>query len=314
LAFAILPHSGFCRRRHQPKRPLAKELLLAQYSFNSLCGEPGIGKSRLIETWLDRITEEPHTTIMYQCSPHHTNSPFFPVITQLKHAAHFAREDTPDVRLSKLEVVLSKSGAATLADTPLYATLLSIQTDRFHSSPDLTPQRRRVLTIAALTEQVLDLALIRPVIIVLGDAHWIDASTLELLDRYIVSNKTARVLILVSFRPEFFPSWVNESHVTMLRLNRLSREETGVIVSDVAGDTGLPCELHEQITSKADGVPLFAEELTKGALASGQPQEAGTLCRVADPASPVAIPMTLSDSLTARLGLARPSVSRRLPL
>jgi class 3 adenylate cyclase/DNA-binding response OmpR family regulator/predicted ATPase len=272
-----------------------------------LCGEPGIGKSRLIETWLDRITEEPHTTIMYQCSPHHTNSPFFPVITQLKHAAHFAPEDTPDVRLRNLEVVLSESGAATLADTPLYATLLSIQTDRFHSSPDLTPQRRRVLTIAALTKQILDLALMRPVIIVLGDAHWIDASTLELLGRYIASNKTARVLILVSFRPEFFPSWVNESHVTMLRLNRLSREETGIIISDLAGDNGLPCELHEQITRKADGVPLFAEELTKGVLASWQPQQAGALYHAADPALPVAIPMTLLDSLTARLDKLGPT-------
>jgi class 3 adenylate cyclase/DNA-binding response OmpR family regulator/predicted ATPase len=272
-----------------------------------ICGEPGIGKSRLIETWLDRITEEPHTTLMYQCSPHHTNSPFFPVITQLEHAAHFAREDTPDVRLSKLEVVLSESGAATPADTLLYATLLSIQTDRFQSSPDLTPQRRRVLTIAALTKQVLDLALMRPVIVVLGDAHWIDSSTLELLDRYILSNKTARVLILVSFRPEFFPSWVNESHVTMLRLNRLSREETGVIVSDVAEDKGLSCELHEQITRKADGVPLFAEELTKCVLAPGQPQEAGALYRAADPAPPVAIPMTLTDSLTARLDRLGPT-------
>jgi DNA-binding response OmpR family regulator/class 3 adenylate cyclase/predicted ATPase len=272
-----------------------------------LCGEPGIGKSRLIETWLDRITEEPHTTIMYQCSPHYANSPFFPVITQLKHAAHFAPEDTPDASLRKLEVVLSQTGAATLADTPLYATLLSIPTDRFHSSPDLTPQRRRVLTIAALTEQVLGLALLRPATIVLGDAHWIDSSTLELLSRYIVSIKTARVLILVSFRPEFFPPWLNESHVTMLRLNRLSHEQTGVIISDVAGNKELPCELHEQIIRKTDGVPLFAEELTKMVLASGQLQDAGGLYRAADPASPFAIPLTLSDSLTARLDRLGPT-------
>jgi class 3 adenylate cyclase/DNA-binding response OmpR family regulator/predicted ATPase len=266
-----------------------------------LCGEAGIGKSRLAETWLNRITEEPHTTIMYQCSPHHIDGPFFPVINQLEHAAHFAREDTPDVRLRKLEVVLSQTGAATLADIPLYAALLSIPTDRSYSSPNLTPQRRRVLTIAALTKQVLGLALMRPVIIVLGDAQWIDASTLELLGRYIVSIKPARVFILVSFRPAFFPPWLNEPHVTMLRLNRLSHEQTGVIVSDVAGNKALPCELHEQITSKADGVPLFAEELTKTVLASGQLRDAGALYDAPGPPSPFAIPMTLSDSLTARL-------------
>jgi predicted ATPase len=159
-----------------------------------LCGEAGIGKSRVIESWLDRIADEPHITIRYQCSPHHTNSPFYPIINRLEHAAHFEREDTPDVKLRKLEAVLSQAGAATLADTPFYATLLSIPPDGFYSSPpDLTPQRRRDLTIAALLRQVLGLALARPVVIVLADAHWIDSSTLELLGRCIASIKTARV-------------------------------------------------------------------------------------------------------------------------
>jgi hypothetical protein len=155
--------------------------------------------------------------------------------------------------------------------------------------------------MAALTRQVLGLALMRPVVLVLEDVQWSDASTLELLGHFIASIKTARVFILVSFRPEVFPPWLDESHVGMLTLNRLSHEQTGVIVSDVAGKNELPRELHEQITSKADGVPLFAEELTKTVLASGQLQDAGALYGAAGPASPFAIPMTLSDSLTARL-------------
>src|SRR5262245_2374716 len=144
-----------------------------------LCGEPGIGKSRVTKTWLDLIAGEPHIVIRYHCSPHHTNSPFYPIINQLERAAHFEREDTSDLKLRKLEAVLSQAGAATPADTRLHAALLSIPTDKFNSSPGLTPQRQRELTIAALLRQLRDLALTRPVVIVFDDAHWIDSSTLE---------------------------------------------------------------------------------------------------------------------------------------
>src|SRR5262249_19813447 len=205
-----------------------------------LCGEAGIGKSRVYEDWLDRITGEPHITIRYQCSAHHTNTPFYPVINQLEHAAHFARGDAPDVRLRKLEAVFSQAGAATLRDIPFYASLLSIPIDGRYLSPELTPQRQKDLTIAALIRQVLGLALTRPVVVELADAHWIDSSTLEFLSRCIASIKTARVFVLVSFRPEFFPPWLDDSHVTMLTLNRLGREQTGVIIYDVARGKKLP--------------------------------------------------------------------------
>ena len=272
-----------------------------------LCGEAGIGKSRLCEEWLDRITDEPHTTIRYQCSPHHTNSPFYPVINQLEHAAGFEREDPPDVKLRKLTAVLSQAGAATLADIPFYAALLSIPANGLYSLPDLTPQRQRDLTIAALLRQVLGLALARPVVIVLADAHWIDSSTLEAFSRYIASIKTARVFVVVSFRPEFFPRWLDESHVTMLRLNRLPREQSEMIISDVAGHKELPHELHEQIIRKADGVPLFAEELTKTVLESGLLQETDERYVTVGPQRPLAIPTTLLSSLMERLDRLGPT-------
>jgi class 3 adenylate cyclase len=266
-----------------------------------LCGEAGIGKSRVYEDWLDRITDEPHITIRYQCSQRHTNSPFYPVINQLEYAACLEREDSPDVKLRKLEAILSQAGAATLADIPLLAALLSIPADGFCCLQDVTPQRHRDLTITALLRQVLGLAITRPVVIVLSDAHWIDSSTLELFTRCIAEIKTARVFILVSFRPEFFPQWLDQSHVTMLRLNRLPREQTEAIVLDVAGHKELPPELHEQIIRKADGVPLFAEELTKSLLESGRLQDTGERYVTVGPPLPLAIPTTLLGSLTARL-------------
>jgi class 3 adenylate cyclase/DNA-binding response OmpR family regulator/predicted ATPase len=266
-----------------------------------LCGEPGIGKSRVTKTWSNLIADEPHILMRYQCSPHHTNSPFYPIISHLERAAHFEREDTPDLKLRKLEAMLSQAGAATLADTRLYASLLSIPTDKFNSSPDLTSQRQRGLTIAALVRQLRDLALTRPVVVVLADAHWIDSSTLELLSRCIASIKAARVFVLINFRPEFFPPWLDESHVTMLRLHRFAREQIEAIILDVAGSKELPRELQEQIVSKSDGVPLFAEELTKTVLESGLLQDADDRYVAVGPLPALAVPTTLLGSLTARL-------------
>ena len=234
-----------------------------------LCGEAGIGKSRICRTWLDSIANEPHIILRSQCSPYHTNSPFHPVIKQLEHAAGFEPDDSSKLKLRKLETVLSQAGAATLVDTPLFATLLSIPTEGLYSSPNLTPQRQRDLTIAALRRQILGIALTRPVILKVADIHWADSSTLELLERCIDPIKTARVFVMCTFRPEFFPRWLNELHVTMVRLDRLSRDQSEVIISEVSSGTELPCGIQEQITSKADGIPLFVEELTKVVLESG---------------------------------------------
>jgi predicted ATPase len=145
------------------------------------------------------------------------------------------------------------------------------------------------------------MALTRPVILKVADVHWADSSTLELLDRCIASIKTARVFVVCTFRPEFFPHWLNESHVTMFRLDQLSHEQTALIISDVTGDKELPCELQEQIIRKADGIPLFVEELTKAVLESGLLRVMGD-SDVSSRLLPFPmIPTTLLGSLTARL-------------
>jgi predicted ATPase/class 3 adenylate cyclase len=263
-----------------------------------ICGEAGIGKSRLCESWLERIADESHIIIRNQCSPHHSNTPFYPIIQQLEHAARFKREDPQNVKLRKLETVLSQAGAATLADIPLFAALLSISTD--YPSPTVTPERRRDLTIAALLRRLLGLALTWPVVIKIADAHWIDSSTLELLGRCIASVKTARVFVLCTFRPEFFPHWLDQSHVTMLRLNRLSREQTGHIISEVTDGKELPYEMQQQIIAKSDGVPLFAEELTRAVLESGQLRDAADRYVRTGWSASVVLPTSLLGLLTAR--------------
>jgi predicted ATPase len=266
-----------------------------------LCGEAGIGKSRICKAWLDSIATEPHITLRLQCSPYHVNSPFHPVIKQLEHAAGFEQGDSPELKLQKLKKLLSQAGAPTLADIPFFATLLSIPTEEVFSSPNLTPQRQRDLTIAALRRQVLGIALTRPLILKVADVHWADSSTLEFLDRCIASIETAHVVVVCTFRPEFFPHWLNEPHVTMVRLDRLSRTQTELMISDLIGGKELPYGVRERIISKADGIPLFVEELTRAVLESGLLGITDQHCVMGSSSASCMIPTTLLDSLTARL-------------
>jgi DNA-binding response OmpR family regulator/class 3 adenylate cyclase/predicted ATPase len=263
-----------------------------------VCGEAGIGKSRSCEALLDHIAGQAHTVIRYQCSPHHVSSPFHPIIKQLEHAAGFQREDTPDVKLEKLDALLSRAGAVSSADTALFAALLSIPTSERSES---TPQRQKDLTIAALVRQVIGLASKQPLIIKLADAHWIDSSTLELFGRLIASVTAARVFVLLSLRPECFTPWLEHAHVSMFRLNRLGREQTQAMIDDVAMGKKLPSDVSDQIINKTDGVPLFVEELTRAVLESGLLRDAGDRYVADGSMPPLAIPMTLADSLTARL-------------
>ena len=175
----------------------------------------------------------------------------------------FEQTDGPELKLKKLEAGLRHAVETSQEELALYARLLSISKPKSDPSFDVTPQRQKDLTISALCRRLQSLAAKRPLIIVLADAHWINSSTLELVDKLIPLIKTARVLFAIEFRPEFSPRWLDEPHVTLLHLDRLGRDQSLAIISEVTEHKNLPSELEEQIISKADGVPLFIEELTK---------------------------------------------------
>src|SRR6516165_6046531 len=265
-----------------------------------VCGDAGIGKSHLSEALLRHIAKEPHATIRYQCSPQHLNSPFYPVIGQLEHALGLEPMDAPEIKLKTLESALSPTLGATQDDISLYAALLSIATPVREPFSSATPQKQKELTIATLSRYLLNLAHKQPLTIVLADAHWIDSSTLELLNKVIPLIKTARVFLLIEFRPEFMPPWLREPHVATLRLGPLQREQSRTIISEVTRGKELPQEVEEQIIDKTDGVPLFVEELTKTVLESEVLEDAGDQYVAAAPLSALAVPSTLLDSLTAR--------------
>ena len=229
----------------------------------------------------------------------------YPIITQLERAAGFGPQDEPEAKLAKLEELLGRGTEQLDEAVPLLAALLGIPAD--DSPPlSLTPQRQKQRTLEVLLEQLEGLARDRPVLEVYEDVHWIDPSTLELLDLLVERVRALPVLVVLTFRPEFTPPWTGQSHATALPLNRLGRREGAAMVERVIAGKTLPAQVLEQILARTDGVPLFVEELTNMVIESGLLSDAGDHYELSGPLPPLAIPTTLHDSLMARLDRLAP--------
>jgi len=266
-----------------------------------LSGEPGIGKSRIARALREHLAAQSYIPLSHYCSPYHTSSALYPVIGLLERAAHFDREDTPEVKLDKLERLLAQGGGQDREAPALLATLLAIPTDGRYPELDLPPQRIKQRTLEVLMEQFVGLARQRPVLAVYEDVHWIDPSTLELLGLIIERSQRLPALVLVTFRPEFTPPWTGHAHVTQLSLSRLTRRHCSAVALRVTGSKALPSEVLDQIVARTDGVPLFVEELTKAVMESGLLKDIGDRYELTGTLRPLAIPATLHDSLMARL-------------
>jgi class 3 adenylate cyclase len=289
------------------------ELLLRRWSRakNSegqavlLSGEPGIGKSRLTAALLERLAAEPHTRLRYFCSPQHTDSAFYPIISQMERAAGFAHNDTPQTKLDKLDAVLVATSTS-MQDAALFAEMLSLPNDGRYPALDLTPEQRRQKTLEALTSQLAELARRQPVLMIFEDAHWADPTSLEAFGRTVDRIKTLPVLLIVTFRPEFNAPWAGRSHVTSLALNRLGEREAAAIIARLVGNKELPADVMAEIVERTDGIPLFVEEMTKAVLeAEGESEARRTVAAVPSPA--LAVPASLHASLMARLDRLGPA-------
>ena len=261
-----------------------------------LSGEPGIGKSRLAQTLKERVASEGSLRLEAHCSPYHQNSAFYPVIDFLQRALQFQRVDSPEEKLHKLEVGAHSRAPLQSEAISLFASLLSLPLPERYPPLTLTPQKQREKTLQALLSWLLQAAERQPVLSVWEDLHWADPSTLELITLLLEQAPTARLLILLTCRPEFTPAWAFRSHFTQITLSRLSRTQVEAMVGQITGSTALPIEVVQQIVSKTDGVPLFVEELTKTVLESGLHVGATHASPL-----PLAIPATLQDALMARL-------------
>jgi predicted ATPase len=261
-----------------------------------LAGEAGIGKSRMCMALASRVATEGHFLIRLQCSPFHTHSALHPIITNFERIAGLRLDMEPEEKLNRVIAEVQKPGNVAPETIALFAALLSIPIgDRLprHEAP---PEQMKSLTLEAIDDWLVNLSRLKPVLWIMEDAHWIDPTTVEAITRGLGRRDSARILSVITHRPEYRPPWTGRSLVASLSLNRLSRRQSYELVKQVARKN-LPDTLVEQIVAKTDGMPLFIEELTKVIIESG-PFEAYDDKR--GPGEPI-IPVTLQDSLLARL-------------
>jgi predicted ATPase len=269
-------------------------------------GEPGIGKSRLAQTLLERLAGEQHTRLRSFCSPHHRDHALYPTITQLERAAGFRREDSAAQRFDKLEGVLARATNDLGEAAPLLAALLSLPIGGRYTPLELSPQKQKERTLRSLVAQVEGLAVRRPVLMLFEDAQWSDPTSLELLDLIIDRAPALPLLLIVTFRPEFSAPWIGRPHVTTLSLNRLPPRQRAEMIVGVTGGKTLPDGVAAQIVERTDGVPLFVEELTKAVVESGTLTDLGDHYAATGPMPALAIPASLQASLLARLDRLAP--------
>ena len=266
-----------------------------------LSGEAGIGKSRVLSALHERLEAQSGGTLRFQCSPYYVNSAFYPIIDNFERALKFARDESPESKLDKLEALVVTRYGQPLDDVRFVAAILSIPGAERYGALSLAPQKQKDETIRALVDLTLAAARGRPTVMLFEDAHWADPTTLEVLDLLIDQVRNVPLMIVLTHRPEFQSRWSDHGHVTALNLAKLTRAQSSAMVSRLAGGKALPADLLEQIIAKTDGVPLFVEELTKSILESGNLKDFGNRYDYASAADTIAIPATLRDSLMARL-------------
>jgi class 3 adenylate cyclase/predicted ATPase len=274
-----------------------------------LSGEPGIGKSRLVQAFRNRVDSEA-LLIHFQCSPYHAHSAFYPITKQLERDADIRPTDAPAERLDKLDRMLSPLAAALPSAPALCAALLSLPLDRYPPL-NMSPQRQRAATIEVFTETALRLAQTKPVLMIVEDAHWMDPSSFEAFSALVKAIPGVAVLLVLTQRPELEPSsivlgqWMRHDHVVFERLARLSPQGTAELIANATGGKTLPAAVQQQIMVKCDGIPLFCEELTRNVLASGQLESSNGGYVLRGSIEHYEVPATLKDLLAARLDQLR---------
>jgi class 3 adenylate cyclase/tetratricopeptide (TPR) repeat protein len=277
-----------------------------------LSGEAGIGKSRICQTLRDRLRDhlpehlagDSAATVLLQCSPYFSSSALYPVEQHLERTAGMAPGDSPEVRADKLERFAGELSPASLG---CLLRLLGLPDGGRPRPGGGSPQEEKVHTLEALLELLQRLCERQPVLFLVEDAHWIDPSTEEFIAQVAQRVNDKRVLLLVTCRPEYTPSWGNASQLTRHSLNRLSNKQCTALVNALTAGKALPAEVLAEIIRKTDGIPLFVEELTKTVLASGLLEDTPSGYQLRGPLSALTIPATLQDSLMARLDRLAPA-------
>jgi class 3 adenylate cyclase/tetratricopeptide (TPR) repeat protein len=272
-----------------------------------LSGDPGMGKSRLVQVLRERLAREPHAWLECNGSVYRENSALYPVVDLVEQGFDLSRDDSPEQKVEKIERELEEKGLPLAANVPLFTDLLSLPRPDRYPALGIRAEAQRRRTLVALGDWLVAVAEKRPVVVVVEDLHWLDPSTLELLGSLIDRSPAARLLLLLTYRPVFEAPWGSRSHLSRLVLHRLTRRQIAEMVEGVTAGRRLPDEVLRQVVAKTDGVPLFVEELTKAVLESDLLEPGEQHYEVSRRHLALAIPSTLADSLTARLDRLGPA-------
>ncbi len=252
-----------------------------------LVGEAGMGKSRLLEAFADRIEREPSRILRCQCSPYHGNSALYPFERLLRHRLGANRELSDQDNLDRIDRLLTRFDRHSRTARLLLAELLDIRSADTLSPLEMTPAQRKEETLAVL-EDLLLAPHEGPVLLLVEDMHWSDQSTRALIDRILKRIGRSKALVVMTHRPEFETSWSEHPDVTSINCKPIGHDHCEALIRQVASKNPIEAALIREIAARSDGVPLFAQELTKAVLELRSP-DAG------------AVPMTLQDTLMARL-------------
>jgi class 3 adenylate cyclase/energy-coupling factor transporter ATP-binding protein EcfA2 len=265
-----------------------------------ICGDPGIGKSRLVALLNEVISHAGHSSFQFSCSPLHHHTPLYPIIRQAQRVANFQRTDSPEIKRDKLRRTLPADASA--EDVMYIADLLSIPNTEGQLAGAASPRAKKEMTFAAILRQFESLATRSPIAVIFEDMHWADPTTLDLLVRLIdLAERVPMLLVITSRRVDLHPVWSSRPHVTVRLLNGFDRRLSVALVKEVAGNHDLPQDVVDRIVANSDGVPLFVEELTRSVLERDS-QQRNDLGSTADGhVSFGTVPTSLHASLTGRL-------------
>jgi len=265
-------------------------------------GEAGIGKSRLLEALRDRVSGERFIWVAIRCSPYHANSALYPIIEHMKRVMGWKLEDEIETRFDKMEAALKGQSLPLEEVVPLFSELMSLPLPEDRYAPlELSAKQKREQTLDVLTGWLIEEAERTPVLQLWEDLHWADPTTLEVLHLYIEQSPTVSMLNVLTYRPEFVPPWAMRSHMTPIALNRMERPEVETLICHLSKGKAVPPEVAEHIAAKADGVPLYVEELTKTILDSDYLNEEADRFTLIGSLGELPVPATLHDSLMERL-------------
>jgi class 3 adenylate cyclase/ABC-type lipoprotein export system ATPase subunit len=252
-----------------------------------VAGEAGMGKSRLLEAFAERIRDERCRLLRCLCSPYHRNSALFPFRMLLRQELNISSAESPVENMKRIEDALAKVGQRARSSTLLLAELLEVPSEDKLSPTEMTANQRRDETLAILADILLT-PLEGPVLLLLEDAHWSDKTTQTLVEQLLKRIEHESALVMISYRPELETTWPEHPHATVITCKQFGAEQCSALVRSVASQMRIDESLVQEIVKRSDGVPLFAAELTKAVLELQS-------------AAPGAVPLTLRDSLMVRL-------------